>query len=423
MSAPDGSGGGSRPSMTNRQGHAQGAERPDSDSTGKGGGKQFGPSDVTGGLRPLSTSAGTKLRDECLLVENEHGQSVPLTAPNVEPEDGRVKSRPWYRVIRQHTDWYKGYLNSHIEYEDPDGETVRAPLENSYQPGYGDRYYARLMDLKRGIERRWGDMSIVMLTLSASTLDRQDRPRPPADHMQDIRDGWQTARKQLYHAVDGREWCYARVWEPTTGDGQGPEGYGHMHIAVFVRDPDNTVTAGDFGPFMRSYVSNTPPAGWEAHRPVTDDEDSEDSPVSVTHELEDANAATYVSEYIGQYGEHLHERPAHERAFLATAWATNTRRVEFDSTAQDLINGEEFRRETGLRPEDRGESKSDSKGRERDAEDEEETEGDGEGWSLDCLCAVTSEPEYYTPENSTVDMSTVDGTTASRPKDFGPPPD
>jgi hypothetical protein len=401
--------------MTNRQGPAQGDERPDS---------AFDPSDVAGGLRPLSTSGGTQLRDEALLVENEHGQSVPLTAPNVEPDDGTVKSRPWYRVVRQHTDWYKGYLNSHIEYEDPDGETVRAPLENSYQPQYGDRYYAKLMDLKRGIERRWSDMTIVMLTLSASTLDRQDRPRPPADHMRDIAGGWQTARKQLYHVLENREWCYARVWEPTTRDGQGPAGYGHMHIAAFIRDPQDSVTAGDFEPVMRSHVSNCPPAGWEAHRPPEDDEDSEDSPVSVTHDLEDANAATYVSEYIGQYGDELHERPAHERAFLATAWATNTRRVEFDNTAQDLIRGEEFRRETGLRPEDRGTTESDSKDAVTDAEDDGGTDGDGEGWTLDCLCdASNGRPNYYEPTDSRVDTSTVDATTASRPKDLGPPPD
>jgi len=427
---------GSRPSQTNRQGQAQGAEPSDFDSTGRDGeppnecergepgGEQFGPSDIAGGLRPLSVSDGTKLRDECLLVENEHGQVAPLVAPNVEPEDGMVKSRPWYRVVRQHTDWYRDYLQGHIEFEDPDGETVRGRLENSYQPQYGDRYYAKLMDLKRGIERRWSDMSIVMLTLSASTLDQQDRPRPPADHMTDIREGWQTARKQLYHVVDDREWCYARVWEPTTRDGQGPEGYGHMHIAVFVRDGDNTVTAGDFEPVMRSYVTNCPPAGWEAHRPPEDDEDSDDSPVSVTHQLEDANAATYVSHYIGQYGDELHERPAHERAFLATTWATNTRRVEFDNTAQDLIKGEQFRRETGLRPEDRGQSESDSKDRETDTDGEQDMEGDGDGWSLDCLCDVSNgRPEYYTPENSTVDTTAIDGTTASQPKNLGPPPD
>jgi hypothetical protein len=342
---------------------------------------------------------------------------VPLTAPDVEPDDGTVKSRPWYRVVRQHTEWYRDYLQGHIEFEDPDGETVRGRLENSYQPQYGDRYYAKLMDLKRGIERRWGDMTIVMLTLSASTLDRQDRPRPPADHMTDIRSAWETARKQLYHAVDGREWCYARIWEPTTTDGRGPAGYGHVHVAAFIRDPENTVTAGDFDPFMRSFVTNCPPAGWEAHRPDGD-------AVSVTHELEDANAATYVSEYIGQYGDHLHERPDHERAFLATAWATETKRVTFSNGAQDLIKGEQFRRETGLRPEDRGQSESDSEGRETDTDGEQDTEGDGEGWTLDCLCDVSNgRPEYYTPENSTVDTTAIDGTTASQPKDLGPPPD
>jgi len=190
---------------------------------------------------------------------------------------------------------------------------------------------------------------------------------------------------------------------------------------VFVRDPDDSVTAADFDGFMRSYVSNTPPAGWDAHRPVVG---GSDGAVSVTHELEEANAASYVSEYIGQYGEHLHERPAHERAFLATAWATNTRRVEFDNTAQDLIKGEQFRRETGLRPEDRGQSESDSKDRETDTDGEQDMEGDGDGWSLDCLCDVSNgRPEYYTPENSTVDTTAIDGTTASQPKNLGPPPD
>ena len=420
----------SRPSKNNCYEQSEGAERPESHTDGSGqgdgpaGGESAGPStagpvepsDFSAGLRPLSVEEGTTLRDECLLVETDLGQTVPLTAPNVSPDDGRVKSRPWYRVVRQHTDWYNDYRDSHIEFLDPDGETVRGQLENSYQPQYGDRYYARLMDLRRGLLRRWGDFTVVMLTLSASTVTEQGRPAPPADHMTAIREGWATARQHLYKAIDG-EWCYARVWEPTSSEGDGPEGYGHMHVALFVRDGD--VTAGDFEPFLRSFVSNCDPAGWEAHRPDGD-------AVSITGEddLEEANAATYISEYIGAYGEELHERPIHERAFLSVTWATNTRRVEFDSTAQDIIKGEEFRRETGLRPEDRGRSQGDSEGREAADSTEPEAEAETDGWSFKHLCTVDgTEPEYYDPGGGGVRTTAVDGHDTARLKDVGPPPD
>jgi hypothetical protein len=379
------------------------------------------------GVRPLSVG-GDQLRDEALAVEieDEAGGTVPLTSPNVNPQDGRVKSRPWYRVVNLHSQWYEDYRQSHIEFENPDGETVRAPLQNSYQPEYGNRYYAKLMDLKRGVERQWTDFSIVMLTLSASTLNANGQPRCPADHMREIADGWKVARKQLYDVLDGRNWVYGRVWEPTSSDGHGPAGYGHMHVAVFVEDGDG-VTAEDFRPFMKSYVSNTLPAGWKAHRPEgtpcndhkTAETDCSDckNPVSVTHDLEEANVATYISEYIGQYGEELTDRPIHERAFLAVAWATGTRRVEFSNDAQGIIRDEQFRRETGLRPSDRGDAEAGLQDADEDAED-----GEGD-WTLSCLCEVSGrEPSYYDPTAGGVDMTEIDAADGlDPPRQMGGP--
>ena len=193
-----------------------------------------------------------------------------------------------------------------------------------------------------------------------------------------------------------------------------------MHIAVFVEDGED-IQAGDFRPVMESYVSSTPPAGWRAHRPAGDG-------VSVTHELEEANAATYVSEYIGQYGDHLQDRPMHERAFLAVAWATNTRRVEFNQVAQEIIKGEEFRRETGLRPEDRGDPRVNSEGSEGHAEDAREdgegSEGEGAGWTFENICDVSrGRPEYYDPGGGGVSTARIDGRGNSEPRDLGPPPD
>jgi hypothetical protein len=399
----------SRPSQTNRHGPAHPAETSET---------KIEPSDMGAtGLRPLSVDGEAQLRDEALAVdlEDEAGGTVPLTSPNVTVEDGRVKSRPWYRVVNLHSQWYEEYRQSHIEFENPDGETVRAPLRNSYQPEYGDKYYARLMDLKRGVERRWDDFSIVMLTLSASTLNANGQPRCPADHMREIADGWKVARKHLYDVLENRNWVYGRVWEPTSSDGHGPAGYGHMHVAVFVEDGDG-ITGGEFRPFMESYVSNTPPAGWDAHRPDGD-------AVSVTHDLEDANAATYISEYIGQYGEELVDRPMHERAFLAVAWATGTRRVDFSNAAQEIIRGEEFRRETGLRPEDRGSAGTAESGESDTHGDRGDEDGDGDGWEFKQLCEVSGrEPEFYQPAGGGVDMTQLDGVGSDPPRDVGPPP-
>jgi hypothetical protein len=206
---------------------------------------------------------------------------------------------------------------------------------------------------------------------------------------------------------------YARVWEPTSGDGHGPAGYGHMHVAIFVEDGEG-VAAEQFRPFMESYVSNTTAAGWDAHRPDGD-------AVSVTHELDEANAATYISEYIGQYGEQLTDRPIHERAFLAAAWATGTRRVEFSNDAQELIAAEQFRRETGLRPQDRGAAEG-CESDEQDADDGEDD--DGGGWSFSKLCEVSGdEPEYYEPSDGGVDMTRLDATdNVDPPRDMGRPP-
>jgi hypothetical protein len=143
--------------------------------------------------------------------------------------------------------------------------------------------------------------------------------------------------------------------------------------------------------------------------------------VSVTHELQEANAATYISEYIGQYGEELTDRPIHERAFLAVAWATGTRRVEFSNDGQEFIAGEKFRRETGLRPEDRGNATGDTETGETDGEDGDE---DGEGWSLKHLCEVSrDEPEYYEPADGGVDMTQIDGADGvDPPRDLDGPP-
>jgi hypothetical protein len=423
-----GDGSGSRPSMTNRQ---EGVHR---DETAKIG---IDPKDMPEGTarRPLSVSPGVSLRDEARMV-NKDGAWIPMDSDldlEVHDED-EVQSRPWHRVVSAFRNWHHDYLGSHIEFENGDGDLVRSELENSYMPSYGDRYYAKLKDLERGVDRRWDDLTTVMVTLSASTLNANGKPRCPADHMREVAEGWRTARKQLHQVLNGRTWTYARVWEPTSGGGHGPAGYGHMHVAVFLEDGDD-LDAGAFRPVMESYVRECDPAGWEAHRPKGTPCDAHEqaeqscksckNPVSVSHDVN--NLGTYISEYIGAYGEELMDRPMHVQAFYATCWASRTRRVEFGGQgmegAQGIINGEQFRRETGLRPEDRGDAgdtDADSEAASSDGDGE-----DGEGWDVHALCTVSEgRPNYYDPTTGGIEAGNIDGRPGmDPPKDMGGPPD
>jgi len=286
------------------------------------------------------------------------------------------------------------YQSGHLTFENGNGENVRAKVENSYMESYSSRYYARLKDLERGVRRRFGedDVTTVMLTLSSSSRNANGGPRCPGDHMREIAAGWDTARKQIPHALDGYEYCYARIWEPHES------GYGHQHVALFVRDPENTVRSEQFRPFMESYVENTPGAAMDAHTP---DNDS----VSVNSDVE--NVGSYISEYIGIFGEEALERPLKEQMFYATCWATNTRRLDFGQAAQDIISGEEFRRETGLRPEDRGDVETAEKPTEGD---EGEVADPADDWSIKRLCAVPSRTrEYSDPMSGGVGVTAIDG--------------
>jgi hypothetical protein len=228
--------------------------------------------------------------------------------------------------------------NAHITFERDDGETVRKQLENSYQPGYRNRYYAKLKGLEREIEQRYESLTTVMLTFSASHENANGKPRCPADHMRDIADGFDTARKHLYPLLDGREWEYAKVWEPHKDE------YGHLHMAIFI---NGEATAEEFDPVLSKYTETVKSAGSDAH--------TVDESVSVNDNVE--NMGSYISEYIGVWEEETLNRPTSEQLFYSITWATNTRRVEFSRGAQEMIRADrerQRREETGTTPEDRG---------------------------------------------------------------------
>jgi hypothetical protein len=218
--------------------------------------------------------------------------------------------------------------------------------------------------------------------------------------MRDIMEGYDAARKQLHKALSGQKWEYARVWEPHES------GYGHLHLAVFVEDngDNEIVEPGDFEKAMRSHVDNCDPAGWDAHRP-------DGNAVSINRDVN--NLGTYISEYIGVFGEDALERPMNQQMFYATCWATGTRRVDFSNGAHEMMAREEFRRETGLRSEDRGESEGDT------ADDESRTgDADADGWAAHSICTVNGcQPSYSDPTTGGVDTTAIEGRS-----EVDPPP-
>jgi hypothetical protein len=344
--------------------------------------------------RVLSVEPGRKLREEAVL----------------QTADG-PQAKPWYSVINRWRQWYADYRSMHVEYE-KDGETARTRLENSYQPRYGKRYYAKLKDLERGIEREYTDLTTVMLTFSASNLNKEGFHRCPADHMRDIAQGWKTCRKQLHQVLSGENWEYAKVWEPHES------GYGHMHVAVFVEA--DGLEGERFEPVMRSYVENTKPAGSEAH--------TIEEAVSVNDNVE--NLGTYISEYIGIFGDDTLSRSMKEQMFYAVTWATQTRRVEFSNGAQSLMKREKFRRDTGLEPErigsdivDEWDGRNDSSGGGGRGNEENlagvkidperetvERADESAGWEVDSICTVREgEPEYSDPTTGGVSGIEIEG--------------
>ena len=384
----------SRPSMNNCPAEAQGFSRPISD---------LEPGELPEGtaFRPLSVVEGVALRDEALLV-NVDGERHRADVLDEIPDDAEVQARPTYAVVNEWRDWFDGYRNSHIEYETAEGEVARSKLENSYQPEYGRRYYAKLKDLERGVEREWDDLTTVMLTLSASSENAKGGRRCPADHMREIADGWDTARKALYRVLDGFRWEYARVWEPHKS------GYGHLHVAVFVDDRRGELGEEMFRPVMRTYVDRVGPAGSEAHGL---DRVGLGDAVSMNREVQ--NLGTYISEYVGIFGTEPTERPVSEQMFYATCWATQTRRLDFSNGAQDIIAREHFRRETGLRPEDRGGDGFEA-WRGGDVSGGESDEG-GQ-WQVRAICTVRGrEPTFSDPTAGGTRLTPIDGRTGVDP--------
>lgn len=388
------------------------------------------PSDLPGGLpnRPISVEE-TKLRDEAVSIEDE-GSPIPRqNSPALDLRDEHshfdAYSLSVIEVVRAWRDWATSgvYNRGHLEIEEEtSGEKAYIEPEHSYMESYVKKKYRKLRLFEEGFQREYdkSNLKTVLPALTSSHLNANGEYRCIADHMREVANGWDTARKQLPHILDDYEWFTAKVWEPHES------GYGHLHPALFIVDPNDEIEAEDFRPFMRSYVENTPGASTEAHRnnpcdkhdngggwnDAVSDCDDCDTAVSVSDDIE--NLGSYITAYFDAGdGGPLESSPT-EQVFYSTCWATQTRRFDLGHGAQSIVSDEEEFQEAKPDSEDRGEDASslDNSGGNTEIEPSEE-------WVFNHLCIVKSSDDRDLHDN--VDGGGVSTTTIDARDGFDPP--
>jgi hypothetical protein len=280
--------------------------------------------------RPISVRGGELLREECTMPRQN---------------DEKPRSASWSTVLNEFLKWYNGYRHSHLVYNSPDGERVRARMPNAHQPQYGDKYYARLKALERQIVAEYEDLHIAMLSFTGSTKNANGGWRCVADHLRDVIDSFRPDRgRGVYHtlrdSLSEYRWEYALVVE------KHQSGYGHVHCAVFV---DGEIEESDFHSAIDAHLRECNIAHRDAHDYYAEDEETRPISIrSVNTDLdpnqddvdEIMNVGSYIGEYIGAHGEPLFERSLEELAFRAAVWATGTQLVRFSNGANEMINSE-----------------------------------------------------------------------------------
>lgn len=281
--------------------------------------------------RPVSVKEGTSVREEAVI--EKHGGTG-------------FRAKSWSQSLRSFLTWYNDYRHAHRMFRSPEGELVRAPLTNSHQPNYGDKYYARIKALERQITAEYENLHVAMLTLSGSSRNGQGGWRCPADHLRDVINSFRPKEGRgvyhaLYDALDGYQWEYALVVE------HHKTGYGHVHVAIFV---DGKVEESDFHSAIDAHLRTCEIAHRDAHdyfssnssnRPISVRQvDSNLDPEDYDEHQEVGNLGSYIGEYIGSYGEGLFDRNLEELIFRASCWATGTQMVRFSTGANALIERE-----------------------------------------------------------------------------------
>jgi len=312
--------------------------------------------------QPISEEHGRRLRAEALQEPEEWESEVTVSNDIDEYESWTVRETtsrgalPLVAVVEEMLEWYEGYRDKKLRMARGDGvreerESFLVDLENSFQPGYQSRTYARLQALRRQTaggeypdgsecEGEFQEPTTVLFGLTSSGTHDDGSPRPIVDHDREIREAWtgssgsvkRTLRYVLEDKLGLSSGEYAWWWqaEPHPGDGVNA-GYSHSHPVVVLDAAAASVeaeqiTAETFRAVVAKHVAETPGATWEAHdleRAVT---------VKQPGEVEDF--AAYVSEYLAvSPDQDLLERSDEYLMWAASMWASTSQKYSKSKTA------------------------------------------------------------------------------------------
>jgi hypothetical protein len=296
QSAPD-----SRLSKTNRADHQN---------------RQYGPSTGESLKQPLTEREGVSLRAEAI-DENRRG----------------FQARNWRETVWEWREWYEDSRETAAVFENVEGDRVKGSNPNRFHPDYGDKQYAKLKDLERGISAEYGKrLHTAMLTFTASSTGREEGEgvMAPVDHLDELLSSWDAVRRALGRVLEDRRYERLAILEPHKS------GYLHIHMAVFV---DGKVTSETFAPVIEAHVRNCSLAEWDAH------DTSDESTVSVRWAGGDRDSdedhldelAIYLAEYLGTYGEDPLEQDQHVQMANAVLWATERQRWRPSNGAQEYM--------------------------------------------------------------------------------------
>jgi hypothetical protein len=281
--------------------------------------------------RPLTDRDGITLRKEVL----DHGHL------NIDEN----RSISWNGAITQFRDYIRDKRNVETVFENcATGETATGSTPHRFDPDYADKQYAKLKDLERGVQARYGkNLHSGMLTLTASSTPNGE-PLPCVDHLDELLSSWSSVSRVLRRVLDDRRSARLAILEPHPSDGPN-NGYLHIHIAVFI---DGKIKPETFQPVLDAHLRNCDLATADAH--TTDDiqirHAGADRQPGYLHSLAEGieydsdqlgELAIYLAEYLGTYGDDPLDAPEHLQAANAVLWATNRQRWRPCSTAQSLM--------------------------------------------------------------------------------------
>jgi hypothetical protein len=240
----------------------------------------------------------------------------------------------WRDAVWNWREWYEDSSETAAVFENMDGDQVKGGDPNRFHPDYGDKQYAKLKDLERGVKADYGKrLHTAMLTFTASSMPsiHGGEPLPPVDHLDELLSSWSAVTRELRRCMEGRRYERLAILEPHKS------GYLHVHMAVFV---EGKVTRETFEPVVEAHVRNCDFAKWDAH------DLDDDSTISVRWAGGDRDEgdedhldelAIYLAEYLGTYGEDPLDQPEHVQKSNAVLWATGRQRWRPSNGAQEYM--------------------------------------------------------------------------------------